>query len=703
MNGKRKCWKNVLKEYWTKDRIFVFVSCMLFMLVGILLMQVEVYQDSWYIEASADGTFGNDNRGYLTLGSNFLLLFFIRLLSMTGIRLFWFNIILLLADLISSILICEIICRNFKGRLKYGICLLILLLFTPMLYWYLQFTTSAAYISAVGCLYLFEALENNRPKKARVFAILWIFLGYLIRVDCIYFSLFFMGLVWLYKVISRRKKFSTRSGYMKEVWRWMYPFLVALILMGSFEIAQRALMIHHHDDFIEWNQVRSSVDDYAIPSYYEYKKEYQKIGISEEDYNLLRTWNYWDSDKYTLELLKDIQKLQTKVNAKEANAGSELKNAYRVIASNTSFWFLVLGVLLLYPILEKSMFFYSIFMLFTIEILSFYFSCKGRLIWRIYYSILMVAIIAILALMLSSKKLRHHQCKNKKILIAISMGMILLCFWGVSGSVFDGYYSRIFNDSTYCRNRFKSAKEEKVFMTMSQEGTQYMKEHKENLFFVLFDSSFLQQYPLAVKSNFCMEEVGAAENWGNLGQYMIKLSPIMHNMERYNITNPLRDIVNANVRVTVKDEELFSKTRAIFSCLRDDGYDDLSFSVEHIAGNCVFGRYMRDYSLDKVEKIDGGIKDISIKEHEKYRKMAVLNFSIEGIGEDILRERKVYIKVKYKSGKSKTFYAMPSQGQYHVISYNDEWKKGEKYQISVILEDGSGQKTVLKEGAMYKR
>ena len=146
-----------------------------------------------------------------------------------------------------------------------------------------------------------------------------------------------------------------------------------------------------------------------------------------------------------------------------------------------------------------------------------------------------------------------------------------------------------------------------------------------------------------------MEEVGAAENWGNLGQYMIKLSPIMHNMERYNITNPLRDIVNANVRVTVKDEELFSKTRAIFSCLRDDGYDDLSFSVEHIAGNCVFGRYMRDYSLDKVEKIDGGIKDISIKEHEKYRKMAVLNFSIEGIGEDILRERKVYIKVKYKS------------------------------------------------------
>lgn len=97
---------------------------------------------------------------------------------------------------------------------------------------------------------------------------------------------------------------------------------------------------YYNPGFIEWNRARSSVMDYEMPDYHEYEKEYLNIGLSENDYYLLNTWNNFDPDFFTADRYEDLEKLRLSVlnkNVKD-NLFKYLFSGIKILRTNMAYW-----------------------------------------------------------------------------------------------------------------------------------------------------------------------------------------------------------------------------------------------------------------------------------------------------------------------------------------------------------------------------
>lgn len=215
------------------------------------------------------------------------------------------------------------------------------------------FSKTSGILMVVGYMILLDVLEQRRQWGRLVLGCSFLFFGMIIRLSLNYFlmiSLIFGGAL----VISCMK---LKSG--KTIVKQVVLFAsVALVLAGTcWGITRYSIGVFQKDedwkDYLVLNSARASVVDYEIPDYNLYEEDYQKLGVSYNDYAM---WfvnaNRGDSERLTEKLYKKIASLLQKDKSETRVELVEItRNLLNYMANNTvSYVFLIVALLMLITI-----------------------------------------------------------------------------------------------------------------------------------------------------------------------------------------------------------------------------------------------------------------------------------------------------------------------------------------------------------------
>ncbi|MEG2522338.1 MAG: hypothetical protein RSA90_00200 [Lachnospiraceae bacterium] len=692
-------------KFW--NIMYVLSLCLLFMLLHILLMDQEVRADSWFIESSADGLFGEENRNLMVLGGHFFLSGLISILSMTGIRIFWFNIILILACFGSNFILCSLIIRLGKGRFKYLWCLLALILIMPML-WELDFTVVSAYTLATGCALLFFAVSTHGKKILYFTGMLWSILGYMIRIDCIYFSVAFFGIVGILQI--SKIWYENRNSHKKTIEKsigYIFPLLCVLVLIGLLHVTQIVVMNVNQPDFLKWNKVRTTIDDYEMPDYEKYEEIYQDIGLSYNDYCLLLTWEYQDPEFFTMDRMKKLQQLKKEVDyveIKHRGLPSYFKQSFIKLSSNNIYWIIILLTIGGIIFLDYATIFTSVVIVMFIHILGGYFEVLGRLIPRIQYAILLTSFIAIIYLYIIDQ--RHFVFKEEKNKIR-SYGFICLLTLlfltykasEVQQSTYSEYKTRITEKNCLLHNILMN--EKKYSETYDTEVSRCLAANPETLYFQMFSRKWLQMYPLNVKNVFLTSPIGTSSNQAYLGQYQAYLSTNKKILEVYDIANPFRSLIDNHVRAEIRGEDIGVSGLRLKNYLQEHYYPSVDFSIEYIYNECLIIRFMEDVSLQENCGDEGGEISLNVwGMSQVYDGLYELGIQLKGEEFAKIEEKNLYIKLEDISDESHTYCVLQdgeNDGKFSVLVNSDNVKTASDYTITVYEQRGDGVIPITKD------
>lgn len=694
MNHKRRAGKGAGDMLKTADvlnrrKIMLWLGiCTVISIVAVLLSQNEIYLDDWYIEACADGAFGENNRSLLVLGANFLLTGMIYLLSLTGLRLFWLHWILLFANYVSYLMVGWILFECLEIKRASFVTALYGIIMAPLVSFEFQFTTTAAVAIASGCLFMMYAIEQQKKKRWYIFSIFWIIFGAAMRVDCIVYSVAFFGIVWLKKLIDAIGKMPREHHErVREFFRRLIPFATALILCFSVEVVQHILMNRINPGFYDWNSSRTLVDDYEHPDYFSNEAAYQGLGVSYTDFLLLCSWNNQDPDFFTQDLYENLHEIKSNTSESTESDLSAVMTVRNAILSNDYLWIALLvgGIVVIFFEWKIAV---TLGGMFTAAVAFYvYFEQIGRLIWRTEWPI-WICFITALVILLQGEKLRlpvTQMGRIKKIcMYSIVAALILFVApFGNMDSIYAKYDARMHNDNSigvYLKSKVTGEKTQ--YATYARWSGDYFSSQKENIYFSLWANNWLQQYPIYAVDTLRFVNVGAAENWGSLGQYVGRLAPMKQNLKNHGVSNPIRDLVHDNVRIAVRRDECASRTRELLDYLREHYYENITFSVDEVLEDAISGRYISDKPSNQAETVIGepGLVFFNGSELSDMDTIEVDTSSITLFHPDA---DEGYLILTNESGIEYTF-ALTS-GQDSVILHSNIIVQGENYQVQFMF------------------
>ena len=183
----------------------------------------------------------------------------------------------------------------------------------------------------VGCMALVYSLDNEWKKKEAfalgICGMGLLFIGALIRYKtCIAVVPYII--VFLCFLFMRVKKNSLRR---------IIPFaVVILVILFSWLFD---FWIYHTDDewrkFKEYNDVREQLMDYDVPTYQENEDEYKRLGLNENDYKMLITWQYADEEVFGIDTLKALLQYREERYPKELSI-SKIKKILELVIIGAS-------------------------------------------------------------------------------------------------------------------------------------------------------------------------------------------------------------------------------------------------------------------------------------------------------------------------------------------------------------------------------
>lgn len=194
-----------------------------------------------------------------------------------------------------------------KDNLGILLFMIFLLFLSNDLYLLVQFTKTATLSLCAGCILMLSNIldRNTMNKKEIALGILLFCVGYMIRNKCIYIVLFFSVLPILFHGIQKRFKYIDFVKLAKKAGKVMFPCFFVLVGLSFFskEFVQR---YPAYKEYKEYSAYRSDIVDYSYYSYEENRTEFEKNGISENDFYTLVHWNFGDIEYYDLDKLKTV-------------------------------------------------------------------------------------------------------------------------------------------------------------------------------------------------------------------------------------------------------------------------------------------------------------------------------------------------------------------------------------------------------------
>lgn len=297
-------WAETVRQ---KRRSPGFAVCvnLLAMAVMVLLMRpsFETNDDIVFAE------FGSGLRGVKDahlVFQNYILGLLYRLLYQVTGRLPWYTIVQYAVLLAAFSAVTYVLMNRLEGYSGLYLSVIFLCCFGYEAYIHIQFTKTAG-IAAGAAVFLLLYLVSR--ERFAVWEFLWGIslglLGFLYREDQFWASSALMAGAGVYFLLTLRKKYPGKQ--LRKLGICAGSFLILLISVA----AAGAVDSHMYDesqwkDYQEFNGLRSKLLDYGFPDYDSSMETYRELGISREAYELYKTWNFNDPERFTADTMEEL-------------------------------------------------------------------------------------------------------------------------------------------------------------------------------------------------------------------------------------------------------------------------------------------------------------------------------------------------------------------------------------------------------------
>lgn len=378
----------------------MFLSLAAFLIIYQWIPVVYSTNDDRMILEIVSGKFTGTPESYgiqMTYGYTWMLSRMYRLMG----NLNWYGITLIGAQIFSFGTVLyrlQSFCRRFRDKLILLLTAIGIYLAAYLnVYVQLTYTSTAAF---VGMAAIFWYASSKTDWKNILMVGILANLSFSIRPNVFYMLLPATGLIYLWKLIEKkeRKKLTV-----------MAPFLILTVTLALLLLDRTAYSKTGWKEFREFFQLRTDVFDYYdLLPYEEYPQLYEPYGITEDEYDLMRIYDYTILEELPkeffpqyLEAVKAMEREQG--NPFFARAGHAVKefvkgvctNAYGTL--NTILW--IMAGLLFVILLRKRQFslaFYLLIQTMASWILWLYFTFWDRAIERIQITMSLIFLAVLL-------------------------------------------------------------------------------------------------------------------------------------------------------------------------------------------------------------------------------------------------------------------------------------------------------------------
>lgn len=232
------------------------------------------------------------------------------LYGVTG-RLPWYTIVQYMILFVAFTVVTYVLISRL-GEIS-GLCLFVILAcgFGYEGYIHLQFTKTAGIAAAAAVFLLLYLLEQEKYSWWGIAGgILLAVIAYMYREDQFWASCGLMagaGLLFLFDLRKYRNKKLRRLG--------IFVLTFGVLLLSVFGVDRWDSSKYRSaewKEYQEFNQLRSELLDYGFPDYDSNQEIYEELGISREAYELYKSWNFNDTEKFDTEVMKKLVDLKQK-------------------------------------------------------------------------------------------------------------------------------------------------------------------------------------------------------------------------------------------------------------------------------------------------------------------------------------------------------------------------------------------------------
>lgn len=253
--------------------------------------------------------FGSGLRGVKTprlVFQNYILGLVYRILYQITGRLPWYTIVQYAVLVAAFSAVTYVFMNRLKGYWGLYLSFILLWVFGYECYIHIQFTKTAGIAAASAVLLLFHVVTSEKICVWEAAAgILLGLTGFMYREDQFFASSALMAGIGIYFVLTLKKRFP------KKEWKrfGLCAGIFGLLLLSVFAADGTDSLMYRDPQWQEYqkfNDLRSELLDYGFPDYESNQALYQELGISREAYELYRTWNFNDPDRFTIEVMEKL-------------------------------------------------------------------------------------------------------------------------------------------------------------------------------------------------------------------------------------------------------------------------------------------------------------------------------------------------------------------------------------------------------------
>lgn len=523
-------------------------------LISILLFCDIKYEvsDDFVMSTIISGAYGNGYNPHLIFINvlwGYLLLpfyYFVPTIS-------WYLIAQLLVCFLSFTIVSYMLLERLERPIACLFIIVLLTVFADDAYILVQFTKTAMIAVMGGGIVFLWILFYEKFRPLLIGAGLLCLAGTMIRFKTIYIAGGFFLIILIvefYKLIRER-------NYRKII-RITISGIVLIAISVALETTNTYIynLNEEYAFFKNYNEARAQMTDASDYGYEAYEAELSRVGISENDYKIMRSWSFADNEVFSIEILEET-------GAIIDNYKQELGISKESILENFQTRGIIaypiclacLGVLLSAIVLGKKEWILQFVCLIAGAIYFFYFFCIERTVYRIEYGIFFGAFLGCIFFWRKNDDVSKEyfveiqkRCAMLMIVCLVIEGVIYIPDRSYQDNTSDTrreYIEKIFNDSwNYDARKYRKVvnKGEKCDNLLNE-----IIENGENFYFLDFNTTIQILY--YDWNPFYTLPEGFYSNNLYLAGVMTNFPDYNKVLENNGIESPLKDLVKDNVYI----------------------------------------------------------------------------------------------------------------------------------------------------------
>lgn len=298
--------KNCIKKVWKSEILLAVLLNLLFLASVLALCDVKYeVSDDFIMSVIMSGAYGgslNPHLIFINILWGYLLLPFYSVLPQIS----WYLVFQLALCFLSFTLVSYMVLKKLNRSMAIMIIILLLTVFGSDAYLLVQFTKTAMIAVMSGSIVFIWALFEEKSLRIEISAAILCVFGTWLRFNIIYLAGGFLLFILIVEIVHMWRAYANHRSFFKQIGKIAGAgILLILVAVGCVAFDQYSYNKDpEYQYFREYSEARAAIVDASDYGYEAYAEELQQLGISENDYRMMRNWNFADNEAFSLDIMQ---------------------------------------------------------------------------------------------------------------------------------------------------------------------------------------------------------------------------------------------------------------------------------------------------------------------------------------------------------------------------------------------------------------